>query len=58
MKTENKISKDRNKSERKELERKVYSQPEIIKFGSMQRITLLSSVIGTGDSGNAGTYFP
>ncbi len=41
---------DFEKKEVKTLELKVYSKPEIMKLGAMQKITLLSSAVGTEDS--------
>lgn len=49
MKNEIKLSDGKKKSESKELDFKMYTQPKIIKLGVIQSVTLGGS-IGVGDS--------
>lgn len=36
----------------------VYSKPRLATFGTLRDVTLTSSQLGTGDSGNSYTYKP
>lgn len=57
MEIKNNIDKDPKKCESEKLALKAYSRPEITELGSMQKLTLDSSQIGTEDSGGVGPTY-